>query len=783
MVTETSPYSVLIVEDNQDLVMGLQDLMHHDGYAVTVTSTVAGAIELVRVHRFSAIILDLGLPDGDGLEVLKEAQRLDPSLPVVVVTAHISQERTVGSLAEGAFAYLTKPYDREELRHTLRRAIGVKELAVKVARTEHLLNESEERFRSLVKSATDAIIVGDGHGRIVSWNRSASKLFGYADEEVIGEPLTLLMPARYRHAHEQGLARLESTGKGREMGSVLELHGLKKDGTEFPIELSLATWRNTDRTFYSGIIRDISERKKAERAVQEGQERFRQLAEHIKGVFWITDPAKQNMLYISPGYEEIWGRSCESLYASPQSWLEAVHPEDRARVFEAATHKQGVGTYDEQYRILRPDGVIRWICDRAFPIRDSSGIVYRIVGFAEDITDQTRIQESFRVSEERLELVITGSSDGFWDGQVLPDEPWSSLRTPVWWSPRVKSMLGYTDEEFPDILESWTSRLHPEDTDRVFAALTAHIDRHDPYDMEYRLLTKTGEYGWFRARGQAVWDETGQVTRMAGSIQSVTDRKHAEDALRRSEQLLQNVADHTTAVIYVKYADGRYLLANRRFEQLFHLTTDQIVGHTDHEIFPKDIADAFRANDVTVLERNRAVEYEEYAPHSDGLHAYISIKFPLCDHTGKPYATCGISTDITERKRIEDELRANDARSRLALTAPPVGLWGWDLQTGQLYCSPQVSTLLGVAPGSVLGTQNELLALIHPDDRETIVLAMRHARELQRVDVTFEHRVQRQDGSVQWCVWTGEIIRDRDGKGLHVLGTVRQLTKIDTRET
>ena len=325
----------------------------------------------------------------------------------------------------------------------------------------------------------------------------------------------------------------------------------------------------------------------------------------------------------------------------------------------------------------------------------------------------------------------------------------------------------------PALVRSWTSRLHPEDTDRVFAALTTHIDRHDPYDVEYRLLTKAGEYGWFRARGQAIWDETGRMTRIAGSLQDVTDRKLAEDALRRSEQLLRNVADHTTAVIYVKYADGRYLLANRRFEQLFHLTTDQIVGHTDHEIFPKDIADAFRANDVTVLERNRVVEYEEYAPHSDGLHAYISIKFPLCDHTGKPYATCGISTDITERKRIEDELRANEARSRLALTAAPVGLWSWDLQTGQLYWSPQVPTLLGVAPGSVLGTQNELLALVHPDDRETIVLAMRHAREPQRVDITFEHRVLRQDGSVQWCVWTGEIIRDRDGKGLHVLGTVR----------
>ena len=676
-------------------------------------------------------------------------------------------------LREGAFAYLTKPYDREELRHTLYRAIGVKELAVKVERTEHLLSESEERFRSLVDSATDAIVVADHRGSIVSWNRSASKLFGYADNEVIGQPLTLLMPARYRHAHEQGFSRMESTETSRLLGSVLELHGLRTDGAEFPIELSFATWNTVADNFYSGIIRDISARKKAERAVEESQERFRQLAEHIREVFWMTDASKQQMLYVSPGYEEIWGQSCESLYASPQSWLDAIHPEDRVRVLDAAMHKQTVGTYDEQYRILRPDGAIRWISDRAFPIRDSSGVVYRIVGFAEDITDQRRTQDSMRASEERLELVITGSSDGFWDGQVLPDEPWSSPRTPVWWSPRVKAMLGYTDEEFPDVLESWASRLHPEDADRVFAALTAHIERRDPYDVEYRLLTKAGEYGWFRARGQAIWDETGRMTRMAGSLRDVTDRKQAEDALRRSEQLLKDVVNNTTAVIYVKYTDGRYLLTNRRFEQLFSLTTDQIVGHTDHEIFPRDIADAFRANDVMVLERNTAVEYEEYAPHSDGLHAYISIKFPLCDHVGKPYATCGISTDITERKRIEDELRAGDAQSRLALTAAPVGLWDWDLQTGQLYWSPQVDRLLGVAPGSVRGTQNELLALVHPDDREIIVLAMRHALEPQRADVTFEHRVLRLDGSFQWCVWTGEIIRDLDGKALHILGTVR----------
>ena len=769
MVSATSKYSVLVVEDNEDLVIGLQDMLHHDGYAVTVAGTVAGAIELVRARRFNAVILDLNLPDGDGLDVLKETQRLDPSLPVVIVTAHISRDRTLGSLTEGAFAYLTKPYDREELRHTLRRAIGVKELAVKVERTEHLLNESEARFRSLVESAIDAIVVADHRGLIVSWNRSASVLFGYSDQEAIGQHLTFLMAEHHRLAHERGFEHIQTSGKG----PVDELHGLKKDGTEFPIEVSLATWTSTEHTYYSGIIRDISERKKAESAVRESQERFRQLAEHISEVFWMTDPTKQQMLYISPGYEQIWGRSCESLYASPQSWLDAIHPEDRARVLDAALHKQVIGTYDEQYRIVRPDGSIRWICDRAFPVRDSTGVVYRIVGLAGDITDKVRVQECLRASKERLALVIQGSSDGFWDGQVLPDEPWSSPQTPVWWSPRVKAMLGYTDEEFPDVLGSWTSRLHPDDADRVFAALTAHIERRDTYDVEYRLLTKAGEYGWFRARGQAIWDEAGRITRMAGSLQCVTDRKRAEAALRRNEQLLQDVLNNTTAVIYVKNADGRYLLINRRFEQLFQLSTDQIVGHTDHEIFPKNFADAFRANDVAVLERNIAVEYEEYAPHPDGRHTYISIKFPLCDHTGTPYATCGISTDITERKRLEHTLRIHEQQLRLALASAEVGTWNWDLQTDQIYWSSQVDRFLGLSDGARPRTKSEWLALVYQEDRESMAHTMRQTMDQAGTDVAFEHRVIGRNYHVQWCFWTGEIIKDDNGKALHILGTVR----------
>src|SRR5438094_5413963 len=126
--------------------------------------------------------------------------------------------------------------------------------------------------------------------------------------------------------------------------------------------------------------------ERVESALNKTQERLSQVTDHIREVFWLTNHNRNEMLYISPGYEEIWGRTCESLYASPRSWLYSIHPEDRAKVLEAALQKQVNGLYDEEYRIVRPEGTIRWIWDRAFPRHDTSGAVYRIVAFAEDIT-------------------------------------------------------------------------------------------------------------------------------------------------------------------------------------------------------------------------------------------------------------------------------------------------------------------------------------------------------------------------------------------------------------
>ena len=152
------------------------------------------------------------------------------------------------------------------------------------------------------------------------------------------------------------------------------------------------------------------------------------------------------------------------------------------------------------------------------------------------------------------------------------------------------------------------------------------------------------------------------ISNIGSQIGQFIERRQAEKELKESEEQLQAIMDNSPAVIFLKDVQGRYILINRRFEKLFHVTKQEVAGKTAHDVFPREMADAFRAHDLRVFEADAALESEELAPHDDNLHTYLSIKFPLRDSAGVPYAICGISTDITERKRMEADLaKARDA--------------------------------------------------------------------------------------------------------------------------
>lgn len=370
----------------------------------------------------------------------------------------------------------------------------------------------------------------------------------------------------------------------------------------------------------------------------------------------MTDPEKNRMIYVSPGYEDIWGRTCESLNASPRSWLEAIHPDDRDRVLLAALTKQITGAYDEEYRIVRPDGSTRWIWDRAFPIRDASGHVYSIAGIAEDITERKRVEQELRASEERLDLAVQGSSDGLWDGRLLPGEPWSSPRTPVWYSPRFKAMLGFEEQEFDNVLGSWIALLHQEDKDRVFAALSAHIERKEPYDVEYRLHTKQGEYRWFRARGQAIWDEAGHPLRMAGSLQCVTDRKRAEQALQQAYDETEKILASVPGAILAADHDLRVVYANALACQYFGEGRAEMLGASLSDVLPADVAQrswVFMRRTPQVAENGYWQQDRQFERHGK---VYQYRFFTLAIRGSEQPQTGLVLWDITENKRLGDQI-------------------------------------------------------------------------------------------------------------------------------
>ena len=260
--------------------------------------------------------------------------------------------------------------------------------------------------KQILDSAGEGIYGLDLNGKATFVNPAAAEMLGHDTEELIGcsmhDMLHHSRADRSPYPHEE--CPIYAALRDGTVHRVTEDILWRKDGTNFPVDfVSTPIFERGELTGAVVTFRDVTQRKKREKALGDSEERFRQIAENIEDVFWVTDPMKNEWIYISPAYNKIWGQNPDITPSAPQAWLGSIHPDDVGHVLQAVVTKQVAGMYDEEYRIIRPDGSLRWIRDRAYPIRDSLGRVYRITGIAADITERRQAEEEIQKLNQELE--------------------------------------------------------------------------------------------------------------------------------------------------------------------------------------------------------------------------------------------------------------------------------------------------------------------------------------------------------------------------------------------
>jgi PAS domain S-box-containing protein len=247
-------------------------------------------------------------------------------------------------------------------------------------------------------------------GVLLEANRAPLDLVGLQREDVIGKPFAETYWWSFSPESQQ---RLQAAMRRAAQGESVRYDTPVRiaEGQFISIDFSLRPLFDADGRVTQLVASavDITERKQAEATLRDSEERFRQVVENIREVFWMSDMDTKRVLYVSPGYEQVWGRPSSELYKTPQAWTEALHPEDRERVLAAVNAKLAGGRYNEEYRITRPDGSVRWILDRGFPVKGENSSSRRIVGIAEDITERKQAEEKF-LRAQRLETIgaLTG---------------------------------------------------------------------------------------------------------------------------------------------------------------------------------------------------------------------------------------------------------------------------------------------------------------------------------------------------------------------------------------
>ena len=497
------------------------------------------------------------------------------------------------------------------------------------------------------------------------------------------------------------------------------------------------------------------------------------------------------------------------------SWSNLLHPEDAERTIKNLSDhivdRTGKTVYDVTYRLKRKSGEYHWY--RAFgeTVRGEKGVPLRVAGALEDVHGKILLQEKMAKEAEnmknanlRLNLLTKTMSVALWDMIIDPTDIVGG-NNEFWWSNEFRKMLGYKDEnDFPNVLSSWSNKLHPEDKEHTISLLAAHINDYSgrtPYNVTYRLKRKSGEYRVYRAFGSTLRERDGTPIRVAGALEDVTEKMAAEQRMADNKVELENNAlrlnllvDSMKISLWDMEVDPNDPVAgnntiwwSREFREM--------LGYKDESDFPNILSSW--SDKLHPEDKQRAVrEFADHMLDTTGRVPYDSKYRLLCKNgeyriynaigdtrrraDGAPLRVAGAVMDITEKEKAADELLTNNLRFDLLLSSIDVALWDMRIDPNDLSLTPwwsqEFRQMLGFRDASDFPDVIESWSSqLHPDDKAEAVAALGiHIRD--RTPYNVEYRIAKKDGTYIKIRADGSTLRAPDGTPLRVAGAVQDIS-------
>ena len=511
--------------------------------------------------------------------------------------------------------------------------------------------ENDELYRIVAETATDAIITIDDKSVVRFVNRAAERIFGHTADEILGEPVTMLMPRRLASKHLEGFFRYLDTGEKRLDWRNFEVTGLHKSGEEILLNISFGEFQEGPTHLFTAIIRDVTERKRNEEKLKESEEDYRGLVEATTAHVWQLDE-RGNLSEFPQWWVDLTGQGYEE--STNYGWAEFVHPEDRERVKNdyaaSLASKQPASLI---FRLRDKNDDYHWFAARGVPFYREDGSFRKWICTLSDISQRMAAEQDLRESEERYRALIQASAQVVWTA-----EKDGSSEDIYQWLTRISG------KEVRSVAEV-EALMHPEDLAPAREAWQASLKDRSLFEYTCRFLTKDQTFRYYSARGCPMFNADGSFRRWVGTFSDVTEQVEARNALEKKEIHMRTIVEGSPECIKIHSGDSKLLDMNPAgLEMIEADSLEAVLGMSLEELLSKEDAKRFRAMNKKVLAGEPQTREFQLNSLKGSTRWVETHAVPLRDNTDGTTSILSVTRDISLRKSSDEALRKSEEQFR-----------------------------------------------------------------------------------------------------------------------